>query len=110
MIARSDEALEQPDARTVRIAKANGTLTVSTDSARGFETVPTERTFNLVPGFEAIPLAVALEAAASVEASAAEAAASVVGALRDAGKAARWASCSAWFDPCSPHGCGRMRC
>jgi hypothetical protein len=41
--------------------KANGTLTVSTDAAAGFEAVPNERTFNLVPGFEAIPLVVLLE-------------------------------------------------
>jgi hypothetical protein len=61
VIARSDEALDQPEARTVRIAKSRGVLTVSTDAARGFETVPKERTFNLVPGFEAIPLAVVLE-------------------------------------------------
>jgi hypothetical protein len=66
VIVRSDEAFEQPDARTVRIAKAKGTLTVSTDAARGFEMVPTERTFNLVPGFEAIPLAVMLEAGKEV--------------------------------------------
>jgi hypothetical protein len=62
VIARTDDALEQPDARTVRIAKAKGTLTVSTDAAEGFEAVPKERTFNLVPGFEAIPLAVVLHA------------------------------------------------
>jgi hypothetical protein len=62
VIARSDEGFEQPDMRTVRIAKAKGILIVSTDAAQGFETVPKERTFNLVPGFEAIPLAVVLEA------------------------------------------------
>ncbi len=60
VIARSDERFEQADARTLRIAKSAGVLTVSTDAAQGFETVPKERTFNLVPGFEAIPLAVVL--------------------------------------------------
>jgi hypothetical protein len=60
-IARADEVFEQPDARTVRIAKAKGTLTVSTDATEGFEDVAKERTFNLVPGFEAIPLAVVLQ-------------------------------------------------
>jgi hypothetical protein len=30
-------------------------------AAVGFEVVPKERTFNLVPGFEAIPLSVVLE-------------------------------------------------
>ncbi len=62
VIARADEEFEQPDPRMVRIAKAKGTLTVSTDAAEGFEAVPKERTFNLVPGFEAIPLSVVLQA------------------------------------------------
>jgi|CZKZ01.1.fsa_nt_gi hypothetical protein len=62
VIARADEPIEQPDVRTVRIAKAKGMLTVTTDAAEGFEAVPKERTFNLVPGFEAIPLSVVLEA------------------------------------------------
>ncbi|HZL52228.1 MAG TPA: hypothetical protein VFC37_14900 [Terracidiphilus sp.] len=62
VIARADEAFEKPDVRTVRIAKAKGMLTVTTDAAEGFEAVPKERTFNLVPGFEAIPLAVVLQA------------------------------------------------
>jgi hypothetical protein len=62
VIARSDEIFFQPDVRTVRVDKAMGTLTVRTDASEGFEKVPQERTFNLVPGFEAIPLAVALQA------------------------------------------------
>ena len=61
VIARVDEAFEQMDAQTVRIAKAKGILTVSTDAPHGFEPVPKERTFNLVPGFEAIPLVMVLE-------------------------------------------------
>jgi hypothetical protein len=61
VIARADEMFSQPDARTVRVAKAKGTLTVQTDAVEGFEKVPQERTFNLVPGFEAIPLSVVLQ-------------------------------------------------
>lgn len=61
IIARADEAIEQTDSGTVKIAKAKGTLTVSTDAATGFEAVPKERTFNLVPGLEAIPLMIVLE-------------------------------------------------
>ena len=61
VIARADETIEQTDAGTVRIAKAKGTLTVSTDAAAGFEAVPKERAFNLVPGFEAVPLTIVLE-------------------------------------------------
>ncbi len=61
VIARQDEAVERTDAQTVRIAKSKGTVTVRTDAAHGFESVPKERTFNLVPGFEAVPLVVVLE-------------------------------------------------
>jgi hypothetical protein len=61
VISRSGEAVAQPDAKTVRIAKAKGTLVVKTDAVHGFEAVPAERTFNLVPGFECVPLAVAME-------------------------------------------------
>ena len=61
VVARASEPMEQPDAKTVRITKAKGTLTVRTDAAEGFEAVPKERTFNLVPGFEAVPLAVVLQ-------------------------------------------------
>jgi len=61
IVGRAGETIEQTDAQTVRIAKSNGTLIVSTDALHGFEKVPSERTFNLVPGFEAIPLVVVLE-------------------------------------------------
>jgi hypothetical protein len=60
VIARSDEVVTQPDAKTVRIAKAKGTLAVTCDAA--FGAVPAERTFNLVPGFECVALMVELEA------------------------------------------------
>ncbi len=61
VLARSTEPFTQPDSQTVKIARAKGAITVHTDAAEGFGTVPTERTFNLVPGFEAIPLWVPLE-------------------------------------------------
>ena len=61
VISRSGEAVVQADARTVRIAKAKGTLVVRTDAARGFEAAPKERTFNLVAGFECVALAVGME-------------------------------------------------
>jgi hypothetical protein len=61
VISHAGERAEQPDVRMVQIAKPGGTLTVNTDAAAGFETVPKERTFNLVPGFECIPLSVQLQ-------------------------------------------------
>jgi hypothetical protein len=60
VISRSGEALAQPDTKTVRITKPNGTLIVRTNASQGFEAIPKERTFNLVPGFEAIPFAITM--------------------------------------------------
>jgi len=56
VVARSDEAVQVVDATKVRIAKQRGVLAISVDAADGFEAVPKERTFNLVPGFECVPL------------------------------------------------------
>lgn len=61
VISRIGEALDQGDSKTVRIAKARGTLVIRTDATRGFESVPRERTFNLVPGFECVPLAITMK-------------------------------------------------
>jgi hypothetical protein len=60
VIARADERVEQVDAQTVRIHRKTGTITVRTD-AQAFEAVPKERTFNLVPGFECVPLTIAMQ-------------------------------------------------
>jgi hypothetical protein len=51
-------AIEPVGSKTIRIQKAGGVLMVSTDAE--FESVPVERTFNLVPGFEAVPVAVSM--------------------------------------------------
>jgi hypothetical protein len=61
IVSPQQEALEQPDGKTVRIAKQNGTLVVRTDAVNGFEKLPAVRTFNLVPGFECLPLIVVLQ-------------------------------------------------
>jgi hypothetical protein len=58
VISQHDEAIERIDAKTVRISKRNGKLIVRTDAPEGFRTQSNEHTFNLVPGFECIPLAV----------------------------------------------------
>ncbi len=65
VISRSDEAVVRADAGTVRIAKVKGSLVVKTDAA--FEALPTERTFNLVPGFECLALAVPMEMGKEVQ-------------------------------------------
>ena len=61
VIARNDERAETVNARSVRIAKRRGTLIASTDAASGFDAEAIkEKTFNLVPGFEAVPLIVSI--------------------------------------------------
>ncbi len=60
VIARQDEAVERVDAHTIRIAKPSGTLTITTDHIAGFNPIPQQRTFNLVPGFECVPLTVSM--------------------------------------------------
>jgi hypothetical protein len=61
VISRSTETIAQPNPKTIRIAKPHGTLIVRTDAPKGFEAIPTERTFNLVPGFECVPLIIAMQ-------------------------------------------------
>jgi hypothetical protein len=61
VISRSSETVSQPNPKTIRIQKPNGTLTVTTNAPQGFSPIPKERTFNLVPGFEAIPLIVPMQ-------------------------------------------------
>ena len=61
VIARQSERLEQASPQSARISKPEGLLIVSVDADHHFEPIPDERTFNLVPGFEAVPLIVALQ-------------------------------------------------
>jgi hypothetical protein len=61
VISSSTEQVTQPDPKTIRITKPKGTLTISTTAPKGFAPIPKERTFNLVPGFEAIPIAISMQ-------------------------------------------------
>ncbi len=61
VVSRSGEAIDQHDAKTIVIVKRTGRLIIRTNASRGFETVPTERTFNLVPGFECVPVELILQ-------------------------------------------------
>jgi hypothetical protein len=60
VIAREGERVEQIDPQTVRVFKAEGALTVTADAPSAFDASFKEKTFNLVPGFEAFPLIVTL--------------------------------------------------
>jgi hypothetical protein len=62
VIARDGESVNQIDAHTIRVIKAKGALTVTTDTAIGFDAGFKQKTFNLVPGFEAFPFIVTLPA------------------------------------------------
>jgi len=61
VVSRGSEAMEQTGSGAIRISKPKGRLSVTTDAKRGFAGIPKERTFNLVPGFECVPLRVGLE-------------------------------------------------
>lgn len=61
VVSRSSEAVEQTGNGAVRITKPKSRLSVTTDAKQGFATIPKERTFNLVPGFECVPFVVELE-------------------------------------------------
>jgi hypothetical protein len=61
VVSKTGEAVDQSDAQTIRITKPKGMLIVHTDAPQGFEAVPKVRTFNLVPGFECVPLAIAMQ-------------------------------------------------
>jgi hypothetical protein len=60
VISRSDEPVDHSDPSTIRITKPRGSLTVRTNAPGRFETLPKERTFNLVPGFECLPVIVSM--------------------------------------------------
>ena len=61
VISGSAEEVAQPDPKTIQIKKPTGTLTIRTDAAKGFSPIPAERTFNLVPGFECVPLTIPMQ-------------------------------------------------
>jgi len=62
VIAHDGDRVEQVDGQTVRVVKAKGAITVHTDAAAGFDAAFGEKTFNLVPGYEAFPLTVTMAA------------------------------------------------
>ncbi|AXC09725.1 hypothetical protein ACPOL_0344 [Acidisarcina polymorpha] len=66
LIAGKGERVEQLSPQSVRISKSKGLLIVSIDAAHRFDPIPGERTFNLVPGFEAVPLIVAIQSGKEV--------------------------------------------
>ncbi len=60
IVSLDTEAAERVDANTVRVTKQNGRLLVRTNAPCGLQMQSAERIFSLVPGFECLPLSVAL--------------------------------------------------
>ena len=60
VIVGEGETLSLAGPGAVEVIKSGGRLRIVTDAAAGFEPLPTQRIFNLVPGFQAMALRVAL--------------------------------------------------
>jgi hypothetical protein len=61
VVSRTQEMAARVDSQHIEIHKKRGILKIGTDAATGFQDLPQERTFNLVPGFECVPLQIALQ-------------------------------------------------
>lgn len=59
VIARAADAVQQTSASSVRVMKPAGQIVIRT-SGPAFESIPTIRSFSLVPGFECVPLVVSM--------------------------------------------------
>jgi hypothetical protein len=60
VVSRSNESFTLTG-ESIRIAKPSGYLSVKTDAKDGFVALTKERTFTLVPGFECVPLRIAMK-------------------------------------------------
>ena len=60
VILEPGETVSSAGPGIVVVSKARGRLTISTDAALGFEPLPAQRIFDLVPGFQAMALRIAL--------------------------------------------------
>jgi hypothetical protein len=67
VISSSTESITQPNPNTIQIAKPKGTLTIRISAPQSPETLPKERTFNLVPGFEAVPLTIPMQSGKQIQ-------------------------------------------
>jgi hypothetical protein len=61
VVSRTGDKVEQADSRTIRIIKPKGSIMIRLDALHSFEALPKERTFNLVPGFECVPLVITMQ-------------------------------------------------
>jgi len=61
VVSQHEELIEHPATNAVRIVKNKDRLVIRTDAPQGFEPLSSDRTFNLVPGFECLPLVVTFQ-------------------------------------------------
>ncbi len=66
VVCRQDEPVQSLDDGTVRLDRAAGRLLVHCAAPRRLEPIPPRRVFNLVPGFQCVPLTVQLPAGGDV--------------------------------------------
>jgi hypothetical protein len=60
VISRSSEPVDHSEAATIRVTKPRGSLTMRVSTPNSFAALPKQRTFNLVPGFECLPVTIAM--------------------------------------------------
>ena len=60
VVSRSTETVAQKSG-AIKVTKPGGIVNVTINAKQDFATLPEERTFNLVPGFECVPLSVTLQ-------------------------------------------------
>ncbi len=58
VISRSNEAVDHSEPGVIRVTKPTGSVDLRTKTSGGFAPLPPQRTFNLVPGFECLPVVV----------------------------------------------------
>ena len=66
VVCPQDDPARRLDAHTVRIDRPGGRLLIRCAAPAEFEPTPERRVFNLVPGFECVPLSITLRAGRSV--------------------------------------------
>jgi hypothetical protein len=62
VISRSDEHVDHSASDSIRIVKPNGVVSVHVSASAGIAPLPAHRTFNLVPGFECLPVTIPMRA------------------------------------------------
>jgi hypothetical protein len=67
VISRSSEAVERGDKGSITITKPKGKITVQASSSDVFEPTPAKRIFNLVPGFECLPVVIPMRAGEEIK-------------------------------------------